>query len=374
MRRLDVTLAAALAVYAAVQVWVLGDVGGPALVSGPCLMGAALALAWRRVAPLGCVTAVAIGVTLQAATGEAPEGLVVSGPLLISAYSVAAYGRARQAVAGLAVALAATAAHTIGDPLIRTRQDVEDASFWWLVLVAGWIFGLAVHRHRQARALRATARELERQRDEAAARERTRMARELHDVVSHGVSVIALQAGAAQETLAGDPAGTRARLAAIEQTARDSAAELRRMLGILRDDGDGETAARAPLPDLRDLPLLVEGVRAAGLPVSLRVEGSGDHVPAGVQLSAYRVVQEGLTNAVKHGRPSRVDVLVRHRADGLEVSVVDDGAGDGAPPAGDGYGLAGLRERVSAHGGTLESRRGDGGGFVLRAHLPAEPS
>lgn len=374
MRRLDVTIAVAMAAYAAVQVIVLDEVGGPVLISAPCLVAAALALAWRTRAPFASAAAVAVAVALQAATGQAPEGLVVSAPLLISAYSIAAHGRGRALVAGLALQLLAVAAHTAGDPEIRTAEDVGDASFWWLALVAGWLVGHAVHRRRQARELGEMARDLERERDEAAGRERTRMARELHDVVAHGVSVIALQAGAAQETLDGDPDRTRARLAAIEQTARDSASELRRMLGVLREDGDSDSHTRRPLPGLNDLPPLVEGLRAAGLPVTLSVEGSASHMPAGVQLSAYRVVQEGLTNAVKHARPSCVDIVVRHDAGALEVCVVDDGMGARADASRLGYGLAGLRERVAVHGGTLESGPREVGGFALRAHLPAEGS
>lgn len=146
------------------------------------------------------------------------------------------------------------------------------------------------------------------------------------------------------------------------------------MLGVLREDGDSDSHTRRPLPGLNDLPPLVEGLRAAGLPVTLSVEGSASHMPAGVQLSAYRVVQEGLTNAVKHARPSCVDIVVRHDAGALEVCVVDDGMGARADASRLGYGLAGLRERVAVHGGTLESGPREVGGFALRAHLPAEGS
>lgn len=376
MRRFDVALAALLAAYAVAQVLVLDGVGGPAWVSAPCLVVAAAALALRRTFPLITIAVVAAGVSAQALlTQEAPEGLVVSGPLLIATYSVAAYGTGRRQIAGLAIAALALAAHTIGDPLIRTAADVEDASFWWLALVAGWLVGLAVHRHRQARELRDVAAELERERDEAAARERTRMARELHDVVSHGVSVIALQAGAAQETLDGDPVRTRERLAAIEETARHSATELRRMLGVLREDETVPDAPREPLPGLSDLPALAASLSAAGLPVSLHIDPAAHAVAASIQLSAYRVVQEGLTNAVKHAGASHVRVIVRCDGEGLDVDVRDDGIGaSGASGASGGYGLAGLRERVALHGGRLESGPAENGGFVLRARLQVRPS
>ncbi len=366
MPRLDLVIAASFGVYAVVEVFVLEEVGGPPVVSGVCLVAAAAALMWRRTAPLESAAVVAAAIGLQSLTGEAPEGLVVAGPVLISAYSVAAGGR--RGLLGLGFLMAALALHTAGDPDVKTAKDVDDASFWWLAVVAAWLLGVAMHRHRRAHDLQAVTERLEHERDEAAARERARMARELHDVVSHGVSVIALQAGAAQETLGSDPENARERLVAIERTARTSGAELRRMLGVLHQDSD--PADRHPQPTLRDLDGLLENLRSAGLPVTLRVEGAVHELPAGLQLSAYRVVQEGLTNAVKHAKPTHVAVAVRKSGGGLDVEVTHDGASANNAASG-GYGLAGLRERVDLHGGSLEAGPVSGGEFRLRARLPA---
>ena len=194
------------------------------------------------------------------------------------------------------------------------------------------------------------------------------MARELHDIVSHGVSLIALQAGAAQESIDDEPGRTRERLSAIEGTAREAASELRRMLGVLRRDEDGPQ--RHPTPGLADLKRLTEQLQAAGVAVTLEVDDAPAPVPAGIELSVYRIVQEALTNAVKHARPHHVRVAVRYRSDELEVEISDDGRSGDGRDGGDGYGLIGMRERVALHGGELQAGARPGGGYAVRARLP----
>ena len=200
----------------------------------------------------------------------------------------------------------------------------------------------------------------------AAAEERARIARELHDVVAHSVSVMVVQAQAADRVLEGDEPAARELLGSIETTGRQALSELRRLLGLLRRF---EAADLAPQPSLRHLDGLVAQVRDAGLPVELVVHGEPPPLPPGVDLSAYRIVQEGLTNALKHAGRAHARVVVRYTPGEIQLEVADDGAGNGVGAAA-GHGLAGMRERVAMYGGELESGPGATGGYVLRARLP----
>ena len=214
------------------------------------------------------------------------------------------------------------------------------------------------------------ARLAERERDvaarEAVVEERARIARELHDVIAHHVSMIVLQAGAERHALDGSQASTRAVLDTIERAGRDALTEMRRLLGMLRD---GTSDPLAPQPGLGDLPKLVAQLRDAGLPVELHVDGERRDVPVGVDLSAYRIVQEALTNALKHAGGARAEVRVRYDEDAVEVEIVDDGGGAAKTGTG-GHGLVGMRERVALYGGRFEARRRDEGGYLVRALLP----
>jgi signal transduction histidine kinase len=205
------------------------------------------------------------------------------------------------------------------------------------------------------------------QAEAAVAVERGRIARELHDVIAHNVSMMVVQAAAAARVLREDEPDVRAALTAIETTGRETVDEMRRMLGVVR-----APASLAPQPTLRDVEKLVENVRDAGLPVELRVEGEPFVLAPGLDLSAYRIVQEALTNALKHAGDARATVTVRYRGDGVEVEVIDDGDG-GGEGGGSGNGLIGMRERVALWGGELEARRRAEGGFLVRATLPAAP-
>jgi signal transduction histidine kinase len=200
----------------------------------------------------------------------------------------------------------------------------------------------------------------------AAAEERARIARELHDVLSHSVSVMVVQAGAERMALGSDRSATGETLEAIERTGRQALTEMRRLLGMLRVD---EPPAHEPQPTLAELDGLLSQVREAGLPVKLQVEGEPSNLPPGIAVSAYRIVQEALTNVLKHAGPAQARVIVRYASGELELEITDDGRGPGKP--GDpGHGLVGMRERVALYGGDLDARARNGGGFVVRARLP----
>ena len=253
--------------------------------------------------------------------------------------------------------------------------DIELVLF--LPLGAGLALGAHVlqRRARRQASLEARAVRLEQEREEAAraavAEERRRIARDLHDVVAHSVSVMTVQAGAARLLLAEEPARAREPLLSVEATGRQALTELRRLLGLLRSE-EGERAL-GPRPGLAALPELLAQTRTAGLPVELSVEGEPPRsVAPGVELAAYRIVQEALTNARKHAGAARASVAVRYGNGALELVVANDGAPvvrDGRPR---GHGLVGMRERAALYGGTLEAGPRAEGGFVVRARLPLE--
>jgi len=201
--------------------------------------------------------------------------------------------------------------------------------------------------------------------------ERSRIARELHDVIAHGVSLMGVQAAAAEQMLDSDPKRARESLRSVQHAAREAIAELRRLLGVLRELDD--QPSRLPQPRLAELDSLLEHVRAGGLEVELTREGPRSPLPAGIELSAYRIVQEALTNALKHGGPARARVWVRCRPHEVEIEVVDEGSAEPhVTAAGNGHGLVGMRERVALYGGTLEAGPRPAGGYAVRARLPLE--
>jgi signal transduction histidine kinase len=211
----------------------------------------------------------------------------------------------------------------------------------------------------------------ERERDlaarEAVVEERARIARELHDAIAHNVSMMVLQAGAERRVLDGRGGTTREVLETIERVGRGALTEMRRLVGMLRSDA-GEPLA--PQPGLDDLPTLVGQVCAAGLPVDLHVDGERRELPLGIELSAYRIVQEALTNALKHAGESHASVRVHYGVDSLELEIVDDGGGVAIPVVSGGHGLVGMRERVALYGGHLDAGRRPSGGFAVRVLLP----
>jgi signal transduction histidine kinase len=204
---------------------------------------------------------------------------------------------------------------------------------------------------------------------EAVTSERTRIARELHDVVAHSMSVMIVQAGAARTVIDRDPAAAQEAISRVEETGRAGLAEMRRLIGVLTEAG--ESTSTAPMPGLAELEPLLDTVRAAGLPVEVVRTGLPHELPAGADLAAYRVIQESLTNALKHAGPANARVSLDFAADRLTIEVADDGAGPALVP-GVGHGLISMRERVGLFGGTLTTGERPGGGFVVRAEIPVE--
>ena len=237
----------------------------------------------------------------------------------------------------------------------------------------GWLVGWAL-RERTERTEEAEERaeRAEREREAAArvavAEERARIARELHDVVAHAVSVIVLQVGAVRHRMPEAATADREALRNVEDAGRTALAEMRRLLNAMRDEGD--TAELTPHPGLADLDRLLRDVGAAGMAVDLRVLGEPEPLPAGLDLSAYRIVQEGLTNSLKHAGAGRAEVTVAYEADGLRLEVRDDGRTNGTGPDRNGHGLVGIRERVKIFGGEMSAGQAPGGGFLVRARLP----
>ena len=258
------------------------------------------------------------------------------------------------------------------------RVSADDFFLYLALFTVPWLVGSRIRRTRdtvaelEERAVRAE-RERARDAERAAAVERARLARELHDVVSHAVSVAVVQASAAARVLRTKPDKAAEHVAAIESAGRQAMAELRRLLGILRDDGDSP-GPLDPQPGVGDLPDLVRRVEGAGLPVRLTVEGEEQPLPASLDLSVYRIVQESLTNSLRHAGPARARVLLRYERDYLELAVCDDGRGAPDPPREGGHGLVGMRERVAVFGGTLHTTNRPDGGFEVRVRLPLDPS
>jgi signal transduction histidine kinase len=273
-----------------------------------------------------------------------------------------------QAAAGLVLAVGIEAFVSYKDPLGNFSAFTATS----LIFIILWTIAFALGRtsaaadEARARAARAEH-EREARASAAVTEERARIARELHDVVGHSVSVMTVQASAVRRLLRPDQVREREALLVVERTGREALAEMRRMVGVLRRPE--EAPALAPQPSLEHLERLVEQAREAGLPVELQVEGEPVELPAGLDLTAYRLVQEGLTNALKHARAERAQVIVRYSDGEIELIVSDDGAGPG-DTAGGGHGLVGMRERVSVYGGELEAGPRPEGGFRLRAKLP----
>jgi signal transduction histidine kinase len=275
-----------------------------------------------------------------------------------------------QARLGLAIVLGGAAIVVYNDPSHASGELI----FTPLLFAIGWLAGFAMReRSEQAEAAEVRAAQAEREREAAArvavAEERARIARELHDIVAHAVSVMVLQVGAVRHKLEDTLPEDGQALEGVEQTGRTALAEMRRLLGAMRRDGDD--LALAPQPGLGNLGGVLEQVDRAGLPVRLHVDGEPYPLPHALDLSAYRIVQEGLTNALKHARASQADVTVRYGSDELYIEVRDNGSGASRGEGdGHGHGLVGIRERVKIYGGEMTADTASGGGFVLRTRLP----
>ncbi len=346
------------------------DPSPPAL--WPVLATAAIApLAWRRRHPLA-----ALGTQVVAETATVLlfhhlgfSGFVLTG-LLIGAYSAGAHSENR--AWSLALALSAGILPDVGYSLTRWMGGLPGS--YAVIPFTAWLIGHAVRaQRRQVAGLRERALRLERERDATAraavAEERARIARELHDVVAHAVSVMVVQTEAARRMLRRRPDEAEAALRTVSSTGSEALSELQHLLGVLA--GDVNQAALEPAPGLGDLDALVERVRAAGLLVAVHLDGELRPLPRGLDLTAYRIVQEALTNVLKHAGTSRATVCLRFDGDCLGIEVTDTGRGVSGSN-GTGRGLVGMRERVAAYGGELQAGPRPEGGYTVRARLPLE--
>lgn len=376
----DVTMATmlgALMVYSALRPMVEHKWGGPLWVRLVIAVISAVAVATRRLSPLTSLTvAVVTSIAAWMLGFERDSFLTVS----LVLYVIAASRPPRRSGLLLATSVVTTSVvYLIAAPV----STLHPQPTWWQVLgvaatpiaieSVGWALGLAVYRQRSyVEAVRTQAAQEVRAQTELAARsaaeERLRIARELHDVVAHAMSVITVQAGVARYIDTGMPERASAALETIESTGRQALRDMRQLLGVLR--AEGERAASSPAPALSDLDELVDGMRAAGTRVDLRVGGDVRQLPEGLELSAYRIVQEALTNVVKHAATDHARVLLRYQPEELAIEIVDDGAGARAGASGSGHGLVGMRERAALHGGSLEAGPLPVRGYRVAARLP----
>lgn len=353
------------------------DVGAREPLSVALLLMESLPLIWRRRFPVA-VLVVTFGATmLHALSVPAGESVSEGFGSLVALYTVAERRDRRTSVAAMiSVALLFAAIILAKGGLPQALQGLIQTT---LVVGLSWTLGdLARTRGLYASAMEDRARRVEEEREERAqgaiVAERERIARELHDIVAHHVSVIVIQAGAALRALDRRPEGARTALEAIDRTGREALVDMRRMVGVLGEGGATAEGALAPMPGLDRLGELVEQVRAAGLPVELSVRGERRPLDAGVELSAYRIVQEALTNALKHARGARARIDLRYAPRALEIEVIDEG-GQGARDVGDpeheGRGLIGMHERTALFGGRLEAGPTPTG-FRVAATLPLD--
>ncbi|MGZ4146280.1 MAG: sensor histidine kinase [Actinomycetota bacterium] len=336
----------------------LPDVAGFGLV-----IVAGVSLAWRRRAPLTVFAIVSAVVAIASLFGNWPEAVLL---LWIATYSAAAYSeRERLLPVLLPVAVAASVAIGVGERVDRGLNWVTIASELFLTFGIPAVLGRMTFNRRRRIVL---DRELATR--EATVAERGRIARELHDVVAHHMSVMVVQAAAARAVGETDPAAAAEALRRVEESGRAGLAEMRRLLGLADGDDRGE---REPQPGLARLDELLDAMRATGLPVEAVVEGTPRPLPPGVDLSAYRVVQEALTNSLKHAGGARARVVLRYEPNALDLEILDDGPGPaGEAAASGGRGLIGMRQRVQLCGGAFAAGPADGGGFVVHARLPVE--
>ena len=370
-RHLFDSLVVLLAVIAEIKVWIAPG-SGPKAVFIVCSLLWTLPLLLRRrlpfAAPVLCFAVQAGSAFADPTLGAETTALLA---FLLAFWVVGAYNERTQAIAGTAIGFACMGVVVRVDERLGLEEAVSGILFGGTVSVIAYALQ---QRRKRAAELEERAAGLEReaaQRESAAvAAERRRIARELHDVIAHSVTLMTVQAGAARLLLAEDPNRAREPVLSVEDTGRHALVELRRLLGILRAD-EGE-ASLAPQPGLSRIDDLLTRTRRAGLPVELAVAGEPRDLPPGVDLTAYRILQEALTNAHKHAGPARAHVSLRYGAEALELEVTNDGPL--APNGGDGvgHGLVGMSERVALYDGTFEAGPRAGGGYAVCARLPIE--
>jgi signal transduction histidine kinase len=367
----DAAIALLLFAGAAIELW-LGDLSAPLGAEIPAVVLTTLPLAWRTAAPAVAVGLATGGFALAVVLGlPVDESVVPAFAPLVAIYSVGVHSPTRRLIAAAVIGLAAYSVAALADP-DGTSSDLVLST---TAVLAALAVGRAVRAMGfETDTLEARAAALELERDEqariAVAAERARIARELHDVIGHSISVMGVQAGAVRRVLAPELQREREALLAVERTGRDAVTEMRRLLGFLRSDEEQASLVEPP-PTLKRLDDLVAEMRGAGLDVDLRIEGELDDLSAGRALAAFRILQEAFTNALRHAPGAHVRAVLRRRPSELEIQVVDDGnAGSPASRDGPGYGLVGMRERVALYGGTLEAGPRPKRGFAVIARLP----
>ncbi len=371
---LDVAVPAILSVLTVTQL-VASPLPGNLPLITVFALGSVLPLAARRRAPFAVTAVVAGSVTGQvlAAHGASPTFASFLATM-ICVDTLAREARPVSLAGGLLVlAVAVTGTAVLGSAPVHFFDVLIPLVYFG---VAGGLGALVRQRALRLVAVEGRARaletQLEREAELAAAEERARIARELHDVVAHGLSLMVVQAEAAEEMLGSDPAAATTPLHRIQETGRQSLGEMRRLLGVLR--GTGTSEPTAPQPSLDRLAELVDEAGAGGLPVEVQVEGAARELPLGIQLTAYRIVQEALTNTRRHARATRAVVRIGYAPETLRIEVSDDGrgSGNGSPGGRPGHGLIGMRERAALYGGTLTAGPGTHGGFIVTLVLPLD--
>lgn len=364
----DLALAAAVVVGAEVEIALLDLHPKAVAVPMAALAGAALAFRRRWPVPVvvACVGAL-VADTLAGVPQDAPTLPLLW--LLISLYSGGRHTAWRQSLQALAAALVLFA--------VTLTVDTSDVVFGLVVVIAPWLVGRGMRASAtEASAQAVRAEELARSRDvdvrAAAAAERGRIARELHDVISHSVTVMVVQAGAAAEVVEQDPVAAGRAMQDVQDVGRQALRELATLLGVLRTN-EQEEVGLAPQPSVADLAQLVRETEAAGVPASLCVEGSPRPLPASVEVNLYRIAQEALTNVCKHARDARATVTLRYGPEEVGIEVIDDGRVAGSTSGGQ-HGLTGMRERVELLGGSFAAAPREPTGFVVRASIPCGPS
>jgi len=360
-RQADVYLAGVLLLAAELQIWLTGSAGGPRAVAAILAPVITATVAIRRRYPALAGIAAQATIAIAFALWSDTQILGTSIAWFCSLYALTVWTTERQFIVGAAFVAASNLAAAAGP-----SGTLQRSTPFAIVTLVVMVIVRRVISDRERRAALA-----ERERDlgarEAVVEERARIARELHDAIAHNVSMMVLQAGAERRVVGETNGSTLEVLETIEHIGRGALTEMRRLVGMLRSDA---AEPLEPQPGLRDLPTLVAQVSDAGLPVNLRIEGDRRELPVGIELSAYRIVQEALTNALKHAGDTRASVHVHYGPESLELEISDDGGAAHQAVVSGGHGLVGMRERVALYGGSLQAGRRPAGGFTVRVLLP----
>ncbi|HEX6788241.1 MAG TPA: sensor histidine kinase [Gaiellaceae bacterium] len=357
----DRVLAVAVLVVGQLEIWLTGDASGHRVACAVVSPIMASALALRRRYPLAAAVAGHTATALAFWLWGGSQIIASSVAWFCVLYGLAVWTTRRRFILGAAYVTILNLA-----PLSGNIAKTGSSTLFGVITLIVMLLIRRVLGDRERR-LELAERERDVAAREAVVAERARIARELHDAIAHNVSMMVVQAGAERRVLNEEQSSTREVLETVEEIGRGALTEMRRLVGMLRSD---ETDPLTPQPGLDDLPQLVSQVREAGLPVELSVEGDPRELPVGLELSAFRIVQEALTNALKHAGDAHATVRVRYGPHSLELEIVDDGAGAEARADGGGHGLVGMRERVALYGGRFEADRRAAGGFTVRALLP----